>query len=83
MDSPKANEREQHIDAHSRWLLENPPSRMLRAKRKEFVQAMEDRFKDPDPIIAYRRYYKISKGQERGMLKYTRRQPPEFLNSVE
>lgn len=68
--------------AHAEWLRANLPTGIPRQPRTEFVQAMEDRFKDPDPITAYRRYYLISKGKERGMLNYTRRGPPQFLEFV-
>lgn len=62
---------------HAEWLFQNPP-KQLQGPQTQFVQAMEDRFKDSDPVVAYRRYYVISKGQERGMWKYTKREPPVF-----
>jgi hypothetical protein len=65
--------------AHAEWLKANLPAQILRAPRTEFVQAMENRFKDPDPVIAYRKYYLISKGEERGLLQYTRREAPYFI----
>lgn len=64
---------------HALWLSANPPAE-LEGERTSFVQAMEDRFKDPNPVVAYRRYYVVSKGQERKMLKYTRRPAPIFLS---
>ncbi len=63
---------------HAAWLASHPPAG-LTGDRTSFVQAMEDRFKDPDPVVAYRRYYVISKGEERGMWKYTKRDPPVFV----
>jgi hypothetical protein len=54
------------------------PAQIPRAPRTEFVQAMEDRFKDDDPVTAYRRYYVISKDRERGLWAYTRRAAPVF-----
>lgn len=63
---------------HAKWLLNNPPPLIPLKRQTTFVQAMEDRFKNPDPIIAYRAYYKISKGDERNIWKYTRRPPPQF-----
>ena len=63
---------------HAEWLRNNVPAQILRAPRTDFVQAMEDRFKDPDAVIAYRRYYVISKDRERGLWKYTRREAPVF-----
>jgi len=65
--------------AHAEWLKANLPAQIPCALRTEFVQAMEDRFKDPDPVIAYRRYYVISKDQERGLWHYTRRDAPQFV----
>lgn len=65
--------------AHAQWLLDNPPQDIPQQARTRFIQAMEDRFKQKDPIQAYRLYYIISKGKERGLLHYTRREPPEFL----
>jgi len=66
--------------AHAQWLLEHLPPALPEKPLEDFVQAMEDRFKDPNAIVAYRTYYKISKGEERGMLKYTKRDPPKFLS---
>ena len=65
--------------AHAEWLKMNLPAQIPRAPRTEFVQAMDERFKDPDPVIAYRRYYVISKDQERGLWHYTRRTAPQFV----
>lgn len=66
---------------HAVWLSAHPPV-SLSGERTLFVQAMEDRFKDPDPVVAYRRYYVVSKGEERGMWKYTRRPAPlEWLKN--
>jgi hypothetical protein len=64
---------------HAKWLYENPPKEISQRARTKFVQAMEERFRQKDAIQAYRMYYTISKGEERGMLKYTRRELPEFL----
>ena len=65
--------------AHATWLRANLPPGIPNQPLQTFVQAMEDRFKDDNPIVAYRTYYKISKGEERGLLKYTRREIPKFL----
>jgi len=65
--------------AHAEWLRKNIPVQIPHAPRTEFVQAMEDRFKDTDPVTAYRRYYVISKDQERGLWHYTRRPAPQFV----
>lgn len=63
---------------HAKWLLYHPPSSIPIAKQTPFVQAMEDRFKHDDSIVAYRNYYIISKGKERNLWTYTRRNPPQF-----
>ena len=65
--------------AHAEWLLANPPKEVPKKSRTRFVQAMDERFQQKDSVEAYREYYRISKGEERGMLKYTRREPPDFL----
>lgn len=70
---------EHQCKAHATWLLEHLPPGLPDLALQTFTQAMEDRFKDDDPIVAYRTYYKISKVEERGMLKYTRREIPKFL----
>ena len=72
-----AGKGEHECAKHAEWLFNNPPKE-LQGPQTAFVQAMEERFKDPDPVVAYRRYYVISKGQERGMWKYTKRDPPNF-----
>lgn len=69
--------------AHAEWLLKNLPAQIPNEKRTEFVQAMEDRFKHKNPVIAYRTYYVVSKGNERGLLHYTRRNEPEFIEHLQ
>ena len=68
--------------AHAEWLLEHLPYGLPDLPLQTFVQAMEDRFKNDDPIVGYRTYYKISKGEERGLLTYTKREPPKFLQEM-
>jgi hypothetical protein len=38
---------------------------------------MDEKYKRKDPIEGYRNYYMTSK-KERGLLKYTRRDPPDW-----
>ena len=64
--------------AHAEWLRDNLPTNIPHGLRTEFVQAMEERFKDPNPVTAYRQYYVISKDQERGLWHFTRRPAPTF-----
>lgn len=54
------------------------PSELPTAKRRTpFAQAMPDRYRRPgEPVVAYRSYYA---GEKQRMLKYTRRQPPDWL----
>lgn len=44
-----------------------------------FAQAMPEEFKDKDPVKAYRNFYRIDKFKK-GLIKYTNRKPPEWLN---
>lgn len=41
-----------------------------------FYQAMPEEYKDPNPIIAYRNYYKYGKSH---LHKWTKRKPPNWL----
>ena len=41
-----------------------------------FAQAMPDEFRGPDPVEAYRRYYRIAKSH---LHTYTRRNAPQWL----
>lgn len=66
---------------HAQWLLDNIPD-LPSFDQTEFVQAMYPEFKKDDPVEAYRAYYRGSKG-ERGLLKYTRREIPEWIYNCE
>lgn len=59
-------------------LLQWFPSELPNAKRRTpFAQAMPDQYRRPgEPVVAYRSYYV---GEKQRMLKYTRRQPPDWL----
>jgi len=69
---------------HASWLLQNPSPRLPKLPLTQFAIAMDDVYKvsqtgqNPDPLLSYRNYYNTSK-KERGLLKYTRRQPPDWL----
>jgi hypothetical protein len=42
--------------------------------------AMPDEYKMSDPIESYQKYYIEAKLKIRGIVKYTKREAPEFLN---
>jgi hypothetical protein len=62
---------------HAQWLLDNIPE-LPSFEQTGFVQAMYPEFKQDDAVEAYRAYYRGSKG-ERGLLKYTRREVPDWI----
>ena len=68
-------------EAHAHWLLKNPPAGIPCIVQTPFVLAMDDIYKRPDPIEAYRNYYRTSK-KERGLLQYKGREPPSWLQDV-
>jgi hypothetical protein len=65
-------------EAHAHWLLTNYPAFMMDNGLTPFVQAMDPQYKKEDPVDGYRNYYLTSK-KERGLLKYTRRELPEWV----
>lgn len=65
--------------AHVEWLMANPPATIRQIGMTTFRLAMPNEFKTDDPIVAYRTFYKESKMKERNIVKYTRRDWPEFL----
>ena len=71
-------------EAHIEWLLSNPPD-LPRTGMTPNPMAMPDEYKKPDPIDAYRLFYRESKLGDRGIVAYTGRDWPWFLklNSVE
>jgi Pyrimidine dimer DNA glycosylase len=66
-------------EAHIQWLFHNRPQNIPWCDMTTPVQAMPDEFKNEDPIIAYKTYYIESKLKQRNIVKYTRREPPEFI----
>jgi len=63
---------------HAVWLKVNPPA-LAALGRLPFAIAMDNEYKiSDDPIECYRHFYLTSK-KERGLLTYTRRSPPEFI----
>jgi hypothetical protein len=66
-------------EAHILWLLHNPPSGIPFLDMTSPAQAMPVEFKNIDTIHAYKTYYIESKLKARNIVKYTRRDPPEFI----
>lgn len=65
---------------HAEWLARHVPSGIPKKPLQNFVLAMDARFKvSGDPIVSYRHFYKVSKGEERGLLTYTKREIPHWL----
>ena len=67
--------------SHLEWLSTNPPS-IPDIGLTAFVLAMPNEYKDIDPIIAYRTFYRESKYKERDIVSYKKRKWPEFLNTT-
>lgn len=74
----KVHKTEHHIE----WLMNNVPNIPDRGMT-EIRQAMPDEYKLPHPVNAYRNYYNKNKLQKRGIVKYTKREFPEFLEKIQ
>lgn len=68
-------------EVHIRWLIKNPPKDIPMYEMTSPPQAMPDTYKNEDCIEAYRTYYIESKCKDRNIVKYTRRDYPEFLRA--
>ena len=66
-------------EAHIVWLLANPPKSIPHGEFTPPVLAMPDEYKQESVIDSYRTYYIESKLKQRGIVRYTRREWPEFL----
>ncbi len=66
-------------ESHITWLLNNHPVGIPYIAMTEPAQAMPDEYKNHNTIRAYRKFYIGSKLKERGIVKYTCREPPSFL----
>ena len=64
---------------HIRWLAEHLPETLKDIGITKIRQAMPDIYKLPNPVEAYRNYYKQNKLNVRGIVKYTKREWPAFL----
>lgn len=70
----KTHKTEEHI----LWLIHNAPE-LPNIGLTFPALAMPDQYKTDNPIRAYRKFYIGSKLKERGIVKYTWREPPSFL----
>lgn len=67
-------------EIHLVWLENHiPPLPLIKMTPPRLAMKPEFRVSD-DPLVSYRHYYKVSKMQQRGIVKYTRRAYPDFLN---
>ena len=64
---------------HIEWLILNPPRSIPNDYMLYPAQAMPDEYKNKDPIIAYKTFYKESKHKKRGIVSYKKREWPDFL----
>lgn len=66
-------------EAHILWLLNNPPNSIPIRGFTNPVLAMPIEYKKDDPVESYKLYYIESKMKQRNIVKYTKREWPEFL----
>jgi hypothetical protein len=66
-------------EAHIVWLLNNPPKDIPFVAMTNPAQAMPDEYKNDNLITAYQTYYVESKFKQRKIVKYTKRDAPEFI----
>ncbi len=66
-------------EEHIMWLYHNLPHNIHCPYRTPFAIAMDPEYKiSEDPVECYRNYYNTSK-KERGLIKYTKRDAPDWL----
>lgn len=63
---------------HILWLKSRVPF-LPNVSQTSFRLAMPEEYKHPDPVQAYQAYYRENKLKVRGIVNYTRREPPAFL----
>ena len=66
-------------EAHLDWLRKNPPQSLEDVGITEIRLAMPIEYKRPNPVEAYRMYYRENKLKVRGIVRYSKRDPPGFL----
>jgi hypothetical protein len=70
-----AEAREHACQKHLVWMVHNLP-KLPKGPMTSPAQVMPDKYKDNDPVKAYRNYYI---GEKLGFAKYTKREVPEWL----
>jgi len=63
---------------HALWLKENPPA-LAALGRLPFAVAMDNEYKISDDAIECYRHYYLTAKKEKGLLTYTRRARPAFI----
>ena len=71
----KVHKTEDHII----WLLQHPPVSIPYVGLTVPPQAMPEQYKRENPVEGYQLYYIESKLKQKAIVKYTRREWPEFL----
>jgi hypothetical protein len=66
-------------EAHILWLRANLPPGLADVGVTEIRLAMPVEYKLPNAVESYRMYYRENKMKIRGIVKYTKRDPPFFL----
>lgn len=74
--------KEHKTEHHLEWLRANPPPSLKDIGITEIRLAMPPEYKRPNPVEAYRTYYRENKLKVRGIVNYTKREWPEFLPKV-
>ena len=74
-------EKTHKTQAHIEWLTAHPPKSLHGDFITQLPQAMPHQYKHANPVLAYQTYYIESKFRERGIVKYTRRPMPPFLET--
>ena len=76
--------KKQHAcEQHIRWLQAHLPPTLISKGWSQPAQAMPEEYRvRGDSIRAYRKYYKLNKGEQRDILTYTKRHRPHWLSKV-
>jgi hypothetical protein len=72
-------DKEHKTERHLQWLRANPPPGLRDIGVTEIRLAMPPEYKRPNPVEAYRTYYRENKLKLRGIVHYSKRSPPDFL----
>lgn len=74
--------KEHKTQNHIEWLIEHPPKSIPNLGFSKPAQAMPDEYKREDTIEAYKTFYIESKFKQRGIVNYTKREWPQFINGI-